>query len=316
MHCLGVDLGGTAVKMGLFDADGHLICKLQNPVRKADGPEGILNEIAAEIAGLMDAQHVEDVCCLGIGVPGNVADGRFAVRCVNLGWQNVAVSDFLEKILHIPVTILNDASAAALGEYGHGASRVYDRSVFITIGTGIGGGLVDRGRLVEGAHGCGGEFGHMTLFPGEAFPMPCSCGKLGCLEQYTAAPAIVRQTKDALTASDAPSPLRFVAELQAKDVFDAAKAGDALALAVVDRVCFYLGVALANVAAVFDPAAFVIGGGISKAGRILTDTIRPYYQQHAYPGTENAEFVLATLGNEAGMYGAARFALDKLDAST
>jgi len=312
MHCLGVDLGGTAVKIGLFSMDGQLICKLQNPVNKAAGPEGILSEIAASAARLMNEQHAEDVCCLGMGVPGNVAEGRFALRCVNLSWRNVPVSDFLEKLLHMPVTILHDASAAALGEHWRGASRAYDSSVLVTLGTGVGGGLIDRNRLVEGAHGCDGELGHMTLFPDEASPFPCSCGKRGCLEQYTAAPAIVRQARAALAASDTPSLLRSVADLQAKDVFDAAKAGDALALGVVDRVCFYLGVALANVAAVFDPEAFIIGGGVSKAGRILTDTILPYYRQYAYPGTDHAEFVLAKLGNEAGMYGAARFALDKL----
>jgi len=308
MYCFGVDLGGTAVKMGLFSTTGDLIRKMEFPVHKAAGAAGILGEIADTAVRMMAEQQIKIVHSLGICIPGPVEGGRRAIRCVNLGWNDVPVAEMLEHILKIPVAVANDANTAALGENWQGAGRCHDRTVFVTLGTGVGGGLVENGGVLEGSNGCGGEIGHMTLFPDET--IQCGCGKYGCLEQYTAAAGIVRQAREKLTKTEAPSVLREVQNLQAKDIFDAAKAGDALALQVVQRICFCLGVAFSSISAIFDPEAYIIGGGISKAGTILIDTTIPFYRQYAFPGTEGAAFHLASLGNDAGIYGAARISLN------
>lgn len=304
----GVDLGGTTVKLAVFDPQGKMLCKWEIPTVTENRGEKILPDIAGAILGYLEKEKIakDDVIGIGIGVPGPVNTQGVVNGCNNLGWGVVEVEKVLSDLTGFPVKAGNDASVAALGESWVGGKEC-ENMVFVTLGTGVGGGIVVEGELLFGAHGAGGEIGHMVMNPLET--IPCSCGNYGCLEQYGSATGIVRLAKEALAKTDAPSSLRNAEKLTCKDVFDAAKAEDALAQAVLEQVYAYLGAAIANICNTVDPDAVVIGGGVSKAGQLLLDGIERHFKRHVFHAVAPVEFRLAQLGNDAGAYGAYKLIL-------
>ena len=306
----GVDLGGTTVKIAYFDETGKMISNWEIPTVTANHGSQILPDIAASIREYRERNDIKDkdLLGLGIGVPGPV-DGKGVVnRCVNLGWGVFNISEELSRLTGLPVKAGNDANVAALGEFWKGGGKDYDSMVLVTLGTGVGGGIVIEGQLLHGAHGAGAEIGHMVLNRDET--AVCGCGKRGCVEQYCSASGIVRMAKLALEASEEESTLRSLDKLTCKDIFDAGKDGDKLALSVLDQYYAYMGEFLANVCNVVNPAVVVLGGGVSKAGTVLLDGLRPYFHKYVFHAASDVEFALASLGNDAGAYGAFKLALD------
>ena len=309
-YCFGIDVGGTTVKMGLFTTEGELLDKWEIPTRKEDGGAYILNDVAASVEAKLAEKNIEkeDVAGAGIGVPGPTLDTGYVSICVNLGWKDKNPANELSELLSIPVKAGNDANVAALGEMWKGGGEGYLDVVLLTLGTGVGGGLIINGEIAPSHRGVGGELGHITVNPDEE--ATCNCGNHGCLEQYASATGVVRIAKKLLAASKEESSLRTLETVTAKDVFDAAKAGDHLAVEAVEVLGKYLGLVVANVALTVDPDVFVIGGGVSKAGQVLIDVITKYYHKFAkIIGDNKAKVVLAKLGNDAGIYGAARMVL-------
>ncbi|MBR5421092.1 MAG: ROK family glucokinase [Lachnospiraceae bacterium] len=305
----GVDLGGTTVKLGLFDEQGELLDKWEIPTRKEDSGSHILPDIADSVKAKMEEAGIEknDVVGVGIGVPGPV-DGKGVIhKAANLGWGVFSIREELAVLLGgIPVEAGNDANVAALGEMWKGGGRGCENMVAVTLGTGVGGGIIVDGKVLSGSNGAGGEIGHIHIVDEEEDA--CGCGNHGCLEQYASATGVTRLARKRLEKDDKASSLRD-GELSAKDVWDAVKAGDELAVEVAEQFGDYLGKGLAAVAAVANPERFVIGGGVSKAGDILFKYIVEPYKKYVFHGSRDAEFVLATLGNDAGIYGAARLVL-------
>ena len=309
-YCFGIDVGGTTVKMGLFTTEGELLDKWEIPTRKEDGGAYILNDVAASVEAKLAEKNIakEDVAGAGIGVPGPTLDTGYVSICVNLGWKDKNPANELSELLSIPVKAGNDANVAALGEMLKGGGEGYLDVVLLTLGTGVGGGIIINGEIAPSHRGVGGELGHITVNPDEE--ATCNCGNHGCLEQYASATGVVRIANKLLAASKEESSLRTLETVTAKDVFDAAKAGDHLAVEAVEVLGKYLGLVVANVALTVDPDVFVIGGGVSKAGQVLIDVITKYYHNFAkIIGDNKAKVVLAKLGNDAGIYGAARMVL-------
>lgn len=309
-YCFGIDVGGTTVKMGLFTTEGELLDKWEIPTRKEDGGAYILNDVAASVEAKLAEKNIEkdDVAGAGIGVPGPTLDTGYVSICVNLGWKDKNPANELSELLLIPVKAGNDANVAALGEMWKGGGEGYLDVVLLTLGTGVGGGIIINGEIAPSHRGVGGELGHITVNPDEE--ATCNCGNHGCLEQYASATGVVRIANKLLAASKEESSLRTLETVTAKDVFDAAKAGDHLAVEAVEVLGKYLGLVVANVALTVDPDVFVIGGGVSKAGQVLIDVITKYYHNFAkIIGDNKAKVVLAKLGNDAGIYGAARMVL-------
>ncbi len=305
----GVDIGGTTVKLGLFRTDGELLDKWEIPTRKEDSGSQILPDVAASIKEKLQDKGIaaDDVQGVGVGVPGPVTPEGVVCRCVNLGWGVFNVEETLSELTGYPVKAANDANVAALGEMWQGAGKGAKSIVMVTLGTGVGGGVIVDGHIVAGANGAGGEIGHIPVNDEET--LVCGCGKKGCLEQYASATGVVTLTKRALESSDQPSSLRELATVTAKDTFDAAKAGDALALGVVEQFGKILGKGLAVIACVVNPEMFVIGGGVSKAGKIITDVVEKYYMPNTFHACREAQFKLAELGNDAGIYGCVKMIL-------
>ena len=306
----GVDLGGTTVKIAFFDETGLMLEKWEIPTVTADGGSRILPDIAASIRQFIAQRtlNTADLIGVGIGVPGPVSNKGVVNKCINLGWGVFNIAEQLSELVELPVKAGNDANVAALGEYWKGGGKGCDNMVFVTLGTGVGGGIVIEGHLLHGAHGSGAEIGHMVLNRDET--IPCNCGKRGCVEQYCSATGIVRLAKLHLASSDAPSALRGVENLTCKDIFDAGKDGDKEALAILDQVYRYMGEFLGDVCSVVDPEVVVIGGGVSKAGDVLIQGIVPYFKKYVFHAASEARFTLASLGNDAGAYGAFKLALD------
>ena len=306
----GVDLGGTTVKIAFFDETGLMLDKWEIPTVTVDGGARILPDIAASIRQYMDAHQIADtsVLGLGIGVPGPVNSKGIVNKCINLGWGVFNIAEELTKLTGFPVKAGNDANVAALGEFWKGGGMGCNNVVFITLGTGVGGGIVIEGNLLHGAHGSGAELGHMVLNRNET--VPCNCGKYGCVEQYCSATGIVRMAKNYLSANTVSSSLNAVENLTCKDIFDAAKAGDEAASAILEQVYALLGEFLGNVCSVVNPEMVVIGGGVSKAGQVLIDGVVPHFKKYVFHAASKVDFALASLGNDAGAYGAFKLALD------
>lgn len=315
-YAFGVDVGGTTVKLGLFDAGGHALDTWEIPTAKEDGGASILPDVARSILAKMEEKGIreEDLEGIGIGAPGAVDDnGTLTCGAVNLGWGCFNIPEVLRAYINVPVTAANDANVAAFGEMWQGGGRGFNSIVAVTLGTGVGGGIIVNGRLLAGAGGAGGEIGHLHMEDAET--ESCNCGNKGCLEQYASATGIVRLAKRRLEKDTKDSVLRerlrSGVDLSAKAVFDAVKAGDEVAMEIARQFGEYLGKGLAIVASVVDPEAFVIGGGVSKAGEILLSYVTPAYQKYAFKQCKNAKFLLAQLGNDAGIYGAAGLVLRK-----
>lgn len=304
-YLFGVDIGGTTVKMGLFDVSGNLLDKWEIPTVKENSGAGILPDVAKSIEEKLKEKSMDksDVEGVGIGVPGPVDDAGIVHKAANLGWGEFSLKEEMEKLTGLKVSGGNDANVAALGEMWKGGAKGYNNVVMVTLGTGVGGGIIVNGRILSGSTGSGGEIGHIHIEDNETDE--CGCGNKGCLEQYASATGIVRLAQRRLLKDAEPSVLRG-GEVSAKTVFDAVKEGDRLAMEVAEEFGAYLGKGLAAIACVTNPEVFCIGGGVSKAGNVLIDYIKPHYLKNVFHGSRGAKFVLATLGNDAGIYGAAK----------
>lgn len=306
----GIDVGGTTVKVGFFETSGKLLDKWEIKTNTANGGEAILPDIANAIEEKLSKEGIakDEVQGVGIGVPGPVLSSGVVTICVNLGWKNVDVAGTLSKLTGLEVKVGNDANVAALGEMWQGGAKGSRDVVMVTLGTGVGGGIIVDGKMVAGATGAGGEIGHLVVDPQEE--EACNCGQHGCLEQYTSATGVVRMAKRKLAAVTDETSLRKFENLTAKDVFDEAKAGDKVALEIVEDVCNILGTTLGKIACVVNPEVIVIGGGVSRAGQILIDTVQKNYVENVFSSCKGARFELASLGNDAGMYGCMRLMLE------
>ncbi len=310
-YVAGIDLGGTTAKMGLFSQDEELLEKWEIPTRADDAGAAILPDIAASLRTylLRRGASLCDLVGVGMGIPGAVRGDGYVEPCVNLhGWGGFDVGHEASLLCGAPVSVLNDANAAALGEMSRGGGEGFSNVLFVTLGTGVGGGIVVEGKLLVGSHGAGGEIGHVKV---EGTGERCGCGDCDCLECYASATGIVRSARRALEKGGAVSALRGYERLTCKDVFDCAKKGDVLAGDVVDDAAWTLGKALAGISCVCDPEVVVVGGGVSRAGEFYLDKVRRAFAENAFPAMKRTPVVAARLGNDAGMYGAARFALTK-----
>ncbi len=312
VYCFGIDVGGTTVKCGLFQADGTLLEKWEIPTRLENEGGEILPDVARTILDRLSEKGIsrDEVAGAGLGIPGPVNDAGEVSCAVNLGWGQKAAARELEELTGIPSRAGNDANVAALGEAWKGAAEGARNVIMITLGTGVGGGIIVNGEIVSGHHGAAGEVGHAAVSRHET--EKCNCGNKGCLEQTTSATGIVRVAKRELAACAGESSiLRSLPELTARDVLDAFKAGDPLAVRVVEKISRRLGSSLAIFCCVTDPEFIVIGGGVSRAGEPLLECIRKYFRQYAFGPCRETPIVAAALGNDAGIYGAARMVLQK-----
>ena len=304
-YCFGVDIGGTFVKLGLFTAEGELLDKWEIKTRREDNSSHILPDIAESLEAKLQEKGISknDVAGIGFGTPGPVTEDGVAVCPANLDWENKPVAKELSELTGLPCRGGNDVNVAGLGEMWRGGAKGYKNVVVVPIGTGVGAAIICNGKIITGAKGAAGEVGHIHV--DDEIEQPCGCGAVGCVEQFSSATGLVRMAKKALTETDTATTLRDLEEVTAKDVIDAAKAGDAVADEIFDKFCDYLGYSLAATAAVIDPEIFIIGGGVSKAGQVLIDRVQAYFKKYVWPGCREIKFALATLGNDAGIYGAA-----------
>ena len=311
-YVFGVDIGGTTVKIGLLDVDGHKVEAWEIPTRTEENGIYILPDIAEAIRKKMEDRGIKDsqVVGVGAGAPGPFGDDGTIFRAVNLGWSDFNMKDELHNLVKMPVKCGNDANVAALGEYWMGGGQGYKDMLMVTLGTGVGGGIIHDGKIFNGATGAGGEIGHIHLVDDE--PNQCGCGNHGCLEQYASATGAVLVMTRVLEERSEDSVLRGK-EFQCKDIFDAAKNGDELAKEALRRYGEYLGKGLAMIASTINPEIIVFGGGVSKAGDILFDLVRASFEKYVFPGAKRTKFALAKLGNDAGIYGAAKLVLDSVN---
>lgn len=306
-YCFGVDIGGTTVKMGLFTTDGELIDKWEIKTRTENGGEAILPDVSQAIFDKMKEKGMEreDIVGVGIGIPAPVNAEGIVKNTANLGWGYKEVVRELSELLGgMKVAAGNDANVAALGEMWLGAGHGEKNMIMVTLGTGVGGGVIVDGKMLIGANGAGGEIGHICVNYEEE--ESCGCGKQGCLEQYASATGIARLARMRLKKNDDPTVLREHKFVNAKVVFDAVKENDKVAIEVAEEFGKYLGHALANLAVVADPSVIVIGGGVSKAGEVLLPFVEKPFHEKAFFANQDTRFVLATLENDAGICGAAK----------
>ena len=305
-YVFGIDIGGTTVKLGLFKTEGTLLEKWEIKTRKEEDGKYIIQDIVETLENKLNEKNISknEIWGIGIGVPGPVKDDGTVLRCVNLGWEVFNIIEEVNKLIKLPIKAGNDANVAALGEIWQGGGKGYKNAVMVTLGTGVGGGIVIDGKIISGSNGAGGEIGHIKVSDNET--ECCGCGNKGCLEQYASATGIVNLANKALKTIKTESKLKNFNNLSAKDIFDSAKAGDELALELVDSFSSKLGKTLANIACVIDPELFVIGGGVSKNGNFLIENITKHFKENAFHASRNTKFELAKLGNDAGIYGAAR----------
>lgn len=308
-YCFGIDVGGTSVKCGLFNTDGTLLEKWEIPTRTENKGENILPDVAETIKAKIAEKNIDkdDIEGVGIGIPGPINSKGEAACAVNLYWGFTPVAQILSDLTGLKAQAGNDANVAALGEAWKGAAAGAKNVILVTLGTGVGGGIILDGKIVAGVHGAGGEIGHANIDHAEE--EKCNCGNSGCLEQYTSATGIVRVAKRTLAATEEKTVLRDFPNLSAKNVLDAYKDGDKVATDVMNQVGDKLGGALSVFACVTDPEAIVIGGGVSKAGQSLIDCIQKYYKKYAFSACKETPIILATLGNDAGIYGSARMVI-------
>lgn len=310
-YAFGVDVGGTSVKLGLFSSEGILLEKWEIPTRTENNGEHVLPDIAASILSKLSEKNIpfEEIEGIGIGVPGPVSENFTVNKCINLGWGVFNLKEKMNQLLpQIPkIAAGNDANVATLGELWQGGGKGYHSAVMFTLGTGVGGGIVVNDQIVAGTNGGAGEVGHMIVNPQES--VPCACGKYGCLEQYASANGLVRMGKVMLFQSYKPSKLREMENFTAKDICDLAREGEEMSLDIVDRFGEYLGRAMSYVSCTVDPDICIIGGGMSRAGSIITDAILKYYRRYAFHVSTGTSIALAELGNDAGIYGCAKMIL-------
>ncbi len=315
----GIDIGGTTVKLALFTVKGEILAKWEIPTDKTDYGKKIMEDVKVAVTNKLAELNIpyESLKAAGVGAPGPVdTENGILQGAVNIGWKdNFPLRDLMQSALNVPVAIENDANAAALGEMWKGAGSGAKDLICITLGTGVGGGVIVNGDIVHGSNGAAGEIGHLTSVPRDGYL--CNCGKRGCLETVASATGIVRTATDKLATFEGNSVLKDLLQqngkISAKDIFDAAKSGDQLALETVLSLADHLGLALANIGSVFNPERIVVGGGVSKAGDFLLDKIRQAFDQYSFKAVaESTEIVLAKLGNDAGIVGAGWLAANKI----
>ena len=308
-YCFGVDIGGTFVKLGLFTTEGELLDKWQIPTRREDESSHVLPDIAASIAAKLEEKGIskEEVTGVGFGTPGPVTEDGVAVCPANLAWVNKPVAKELSELTGFPCKGGNDVNTAGLGEMWRGGAKGYKNIVVAPIGTGVGAAIIVNGKVIAGTRGAAGEIGHIHV--DDEIQTPCGCKAVGCVEQFSSATGIVRMAREVLADESVVTSLRDLEEVTAKDVIDAAKAGDEVADKIFDKFCDYLGYSLAATAAVIDPEIIILGGGVSRAGQVMLDRVQAYYVKYAWPGIRDMKFALAQLGNDAGIYGAASIAI-------
>ncbi|RFU65700.1 ROK family glucokinase [Peribacillus glennii] len=308
---IGVDLGGTTTKLAFVSLYGEILHKWEIPTDISEQGKYITVNIAKAIDAKLDklGEPKSRVLGIGMGAPGpvNFVNGSI-YEAVNLGWKDYPLKDLLEVETSLPAFIDNDANIAALGEMWKGAGNGAKDLVCVTLGTGVGGGIIANGALVHGISGAAGEIGHITVVPENG--ALCNCGKEGCLETVASATGIVRLAGEALAQFTGTSMLQDVMDnngkLSSKDIFECANAGDQLARETIQKVCRYLGFGLANVANALNPEKIIIGGGVSQAGVQLLEPVKDWFSQYAFPRVrESTEIDIATLGNDAGVIGAA-----------
>ncbi|EHO51180.1 glucokinase [Lentilactobacillus kisonensis DSM 19906 = JCM 15041] len=312
---IGIDLGGTTTKFAFIDQGGNILAKWRIPTDISNAGSNIVPNIIKSISDQMRKEdyNAADFLGIGMGTPGAVnREKGTVVGAFNLGWKIVQpVGATISANLQLPIMIDNDANSAALGEFWKGAGDKADDVVFVTLGTGVGGGVVTNGHLVHGINGGAGEIGHITVQPGGYL---CTCGKRGCLEQYASATGVVRIAKDLAKQFTGKSRIIELIDsdegLTSKMVFYLADNGDILANQIVDRVCSYLGLALSHIGNTLNPENIIIGGGVSNAGNTLLQPTTRYFQENAFPSVrDSTKLKLAQLGNDAGVIGAASLAL-------
>ena len=310
-YAIGADIGGTTVKLGLFSGNGALLEKWEIPTNTQDNGKHILPDVAHSVLDLLTHKNIspDQIAGIGMGVPGPVDAAGVVQKCVNLGWGVFNLKEQMAELLPGISNIAagNDANVATLGELWQGGGKGYDSAVMFTLGTGVGGGVVLDGTIVSGANGAAGEVGHITVEPQETDR--CGCGKRGCLEQYASANGIVRLAKRMLSQCDTPSQLRELDTFTSKDICDLAREGEEMASAILDRCANYLGLAMSYVSCTTDPQVFIVGGGMSRAGTVLTNAVARHYRQYAFHASIQTPIVIASLGNDAGIYGCAAMVL-------
>lgn len=310
-YCIGIDVGGTTIKHGIFTDQGELIDKYELPTRCGENGRYLFSDIAEGIRSKLSEHGIElsDVIGAGMGIPGPVLSDGYVNVCVNLGISSIYPGQELGRLLDgINVRVSNDANVAALGELWQGAGKGKNSVCMVTLGTGVGGGIVIDGNIVAGALGAGGEIGHICINPVEE--EICNCGGRGCLEQYASATGIARVARRMLVTCDKTSELRRIENITAKDVCDFAKAGDELAYESLKKSMNFLGLALQHISMCVDPEIFVIGGGVSKAGDFLADMIEEEFNKYnKLTKTDYKRVLIASLGNDAGIYGCAKMVI-------
>lgn len=316
----GVDLGGTTTKIAFITMDGEIVHKWEIPTDNANEGQNITVNIAESINDKLHelGEKKDKLIGIGMGAPGPVDyETGIILNVVNLGWKdNYPLKDSLEAAAGLPAAIENDANCAALGEMWKGAGSGAKDLVCVTLGTGVGGGVIANGNIVQGVNGAAGEIGHITSIPFDG--APCNCGKTGCLETVASATGIVRLATEELLKGESDGELAqtFAAngKITAKDVFDSARNNDSVALKVIGEVSFYLGFALANIANTLNPEKIVLGGGVSKAGDILLNAVKENFAKYAFLSVrKSTKLAVATLGNDAGVLGAAWLIKNKLN---
>lgn len=306
----GIDIGGTNIKLGAFTQEGQLLLKDEMRTDLSDNGARIMPEINEKIRHIAQEKGWDwaQMAGAGVGVPGPVQSSGFVERCVDLHWYRFNPREELSALLGVPVTAGNDANMAAMGEYWQGSGRNFNSLMFITLGTGVGSGIImDGGRMIYGAKGLGGEIGHTVICPEEK--LQCTCGHYGCLDQMASATGIVRNAHRYLERTDALSVLRNRPDFTCQDVFDAAKGGDKVAADALQYCLSFLGKSLAYASYIVDPEVFILGGGVSRAGQYMVDIVEKVYRENAQMADSFAEIRLAALGNDAGIIGSAGAAI-------
>ena len=305
-YIFGIDIGGTSCKIGLFNLKGVLLKKWDIITNKGKDGKYILNDVFNSIHHQIP--DLEDVYGYGFGVPGPVVNSKI-IKCVNLGWENYdLVSIFSKLVNNKNIIVENDANVATLGETNYGAGIGFKNSAMITLGTGIGGGIIVDGCIINGAHGSAGEIGHLQVIKENGYL--CNCGNHGCLETVASATGIKKLYIDLESKSNIDSLLKNKEHISAKMIIDAAKKGDLLAEEVVENFTYYLGFACNVLSIATNPDIIIIGGGVSKAGTYLLNKINHYFRKMMFTPVKKTKIVLASLGNDAGMYGAASLVKD------
>lgn len=310
-YAIGVDVGGTTIKFGLFNQEGEILGKSSIATPASEGAEAILTAIAEHVKKILNDSIVglEDLAGIGVGIPGPILKRDYVITCANIDCAGVYVGTELQKRIGARVLVANDANVAALGEQWLGAGRGVSSLVMFTLGTGVGGGIVIDGKIHEGVCGAGGEIGHMPILK-DPCGRTCGCGQKYCLELVASATGIIARTKEAIASGERSTLESKLESMNAKDVFDAAAEGDALAQRIVEKTGDYLGRACAQIAAVLNPEMFVFGGGVSHAGEAIREPIERYFTKYCYePARQTCTVRLAQLGNDAGIIGAARLVM-------